>query len=89
MSGPFGLPLPLLTDSYKASHAALFPAAQKAVAYAEFRHGFNNDSSDERMVFYGLQYIIDQYINRRWTAEDVEMSNHFFSTHNTGHTAFP
>ncbi|KAJ1898163.1 hypothetical protein LPJ66_002928 [Kickxella alabastrina] len=89
MSGPFGLPLPLLTDSYKTSHAALFPAAQKAVAYAEFRHGFGNDSSDERMVFYGLQYIVDQYINRQWTAEDVEMSSHFFSTHNTGHTAFP
>ncbi|KAJ2220265.1 hypothetical protein EV180_003348 [Coemansia sp. RSA 518] len=89
MSGPFGLPLALLTDSYKASHAAVFPSALSATAYAEFRQPFNNDPSDHRMVFYGLQYIITTYVSRVWTDTDVDTAKAFFSTHNAGHSAFP
>ncbi|KAJ2381157.1 hypothetical protein GGI05_006074 [Coemansia sp. RSA 2603] len=89
MSGPFGLPMPLLTDSYKTSHFALYPDAQRAVAYAEFRHGFGKDETDTRMVFYGLRYIIETYICRQWTAEDVAMAEGFFNTHNVGHTPYP
>ncbi|KAJ2783880.1 hypothetical protein H4R18_001436 [Coemansia javaensis] len=89
MSGPFGLPLPLLTDSYKASHAALYPDAQQAVAYAEFRHGLNKDAEDERIVFYGLRYVIEEYVQRQWTERDVDAAAAFFSTHNAGHTPFP
>ncbi|KAJ2806403.1 hypothetical protein H4R21_000879 [Coemansia helicoidea] len=89
MSGPFGLPLPLLTDSYKASHYALYPAAQEAVAYVEFRHGFDKDDGDQRMVFYGLRYVIEEYVSRQWREQDVEQAAAFFSTHNAGHTAYP
>ncbi|KAJ2124856.1 hypothetical protein IW147_001461 [Coemansia sp. RSA 720] len=89
MSGPFGLPLALLTDSYKASHAAVFPSARSATAYAEFRQPFNNDPNDQRMVFYGLQYIITTYVDRVWTDSDVDTAKAFFSTHNAGHSAFP
>ncbi|KAI9502490.1 hypothetical protein GGI25_002669 [Coemansia spiralis] len=89
MSGPFGLPLPLLTDSYKASHFALYPEAQETTAYAEFRHGFDKDSKDERMVFYGIRHVLENYINRQWAMKDVELAEAFFSTHNAGFTPFP
>ncbi|KAJ2011158.1 hypothetical protein IWW57_006708, partial [Coemansia sp. S610] len=89
MSGPFGLPLPLLTDSYKASHFALYPPAQEATAYCEFRHGFDKDTEDERMVFCGLRYIIEQYVARQWTLQDVDMAEAFFRTHNFGFTEYP
>ncbi|KAJ2352327.1 hypothetical protein GGF43_003789 [Coemansia sp. RSA 2618] len=89
MSGPFGLPLPLLTDSYKASHFAVFPRAASATAYAEFRQPFNNDPDDHRIVFYGLQYIITTYVSKKWTEADVDMAAAFFSTHNAGFTEYP
>ncbi|KAJ2724076.1 hypothetical protein GGI07_002197 [Coemansia sp. Benny D115] len=89
MSGPFGLPLPLLTDSYKASHYALYPDAQRAIAYAEFRHALDKDSQDQRIIFYGLRYVIEHYISRQWTLQDVNMAEAFFKTHNAGFTAFP
>ncbi|KAJ2843932.1 hypothetical protein J3B02_005115, partial [Coemansia erecta] len=89
MSGPFGLPMPLLTDSYKASHFALYPDAQRAVAYAEFRHSYEKDADDERIVFYGIRYVIEHYVCRQWTVRDVEIAEAFFSTHNAGFTAFP
>ncbi|KAJ2708181.1 hypothetical protein FB645_000027 [Coemansia sp. IMI 203386] len=89
MSGPFGLPMPLLTDSYKASHFALYPDAQRAVAYAEFRHSYEKDAEDERMVFYGIRYVIEHYVCRPWTVQDVDMAEAFFSTHNAGFTPFP
>jgi hypothetical protein len=31
MSGPFGIPLGVLTDSYKACHSVLFPQAVKVL----------------------------------------------------------
>ena len=27
---------------------------------------------DTRFVFYGMRYIIDNYVARRWTVDDVE-----------------
>ncbi|KAJ9049782.1 hypothetical protein DSO57_1021004 [Entomophthora muscae] len=89
MLGPLGLPGFVLTDSYKLSHATLYPDSQKMVAYGEFRSSFNNDSEDERIVFYGIRYFIDTYLSRQWTEEDVQKSDHFFSTHNAGSTQFP
>ena len=103
------IPLPLLTDSYKASHAALFPPdAVKAVAvrnaarlrqqgcaddvsprrehamqYGEFRRGFRldaggHDVADTRLVFYGMRYIVESYLMRRWTRDDVETASRFY-----------
>ncbi|KAJ2807612.1 hypothetical protein H4R20_001221 [Coemansia guatemalensis] len=89
MSGPFGLPMPMLTDSYKASHAGVFPEAQRTVAYVEFRNAYEKDTEDTRMVFHGLQYVVEQYVARQWTMQDVEQAAVFFETHNAGHTAYP
>ncbi|KAJ2548277.1 hypothetical protein EV175_004892 [Coemansia sp. RSA 1933] len=89
MSGPSGLPLPLLTDSYKASHFAMYPAMQEATAYAEFRQGFDGDEDDQRIVFCGIRYILEQYVGRQWTHRDVDMAEGFFKTHNAGFKAFP
>ncbi|KAI8816390.1 nicotinate phosphoribosyltransferase family-domain-containing protein [Fimicolochytrium jonesii] len=84
-----GIPPPLLTDSYKTTHFHLYPEAQKMVAYGEFRAGFNKDTNDSRMVFYGMRYIIENYVAVKWTREDVEMAEQFFKTHNAGFTEFP
>ncbi|CAG8637687.1 1130_t:CDS:10, partial [Ambispora gerdemannii] len=89
MSGIHGIPLFLLADSYKPSHSFLFPEAKKAVAYAEFRSGFNGDKEDTRIVFYGIRYIIENYIALKWTHKDVELAEKFFATHNAGYTNFP
>ncbi|KAJ1934666.1 hypothetical protein FBU59_005629, partial [Linderina macrospora] len=89
MSGPLGLPLPLLTDSYKASHFAIYPPAKQVTAYGEFRSGFKHDTNDTRMIFYGLRYILDTYIAKPWTQQDVDMVEGFFSTHNAGFTPYP
>jgi len=78
-----------LTDSYKATHFAQYPAALKMVAYGEFRAPYDNDKTDTRFVFYGIRYIIDNYLNRPWTIADVEKADKFYSTHNAGFTPYP
>ncbi|KAI9096998.1 nicotinate phosphoribosyltransferase family-domain-containing protein [Phlyctochytrium arcticum] len=85
---PFGIPLPLLTDSYKTTHFLLYPEAQKMVAYGEFRTGYDKDPNDRRMVIYGIRYIIENYVSKPWTMEDVDMAEAFFKTHNAGFTEF-
>jgi hypothetical protein len=52
------------------------------VAYGEFRDGFDKDKYDRRLVFYGMRYIIDNYVNRQWTMRDVDCVAKFYSTHN-------
>ncbi|ORX70899.1 nicotinamide phosphoribosyltransferase [Linderina pennispora] len=89
MSGPLGLPLPLLTDSYKASHFAIYPPAKQATAYGEFRSGFKHDTKDTRIVFYGLRYVLETYISKPWTRQDVKMAEAFFARHNAGFTPYP
>jgi nicotinamide phosphoribosyltransferase len=42
-----------------------------------------------RIVFYGIRYIIENYVCRQWTLKDVEMTRHFFSSHNANFTPFP
>ncbi len=89
MSGPLGIPWPLLTDSYKASHFELYPAASQVsprkglekqeahllwqriqlTAYGEFRGPFDRDSRDSRLLFYGIRYIVENYIAVKWTRE--------------------
>ncbi|RKP04650.1 nicotinamide phosphoribosyltransferase [Thamnocephalis sphaerospora] len=89
MSGPLGIPLALLTDSYKTCHPFLYPDAERMVAYGEFRCAFDQDPKDHRIVFYGIRHIIETIVARQWTEEDVERADAFFHTHNAGHTAFP
>lgn len=88
-SGFLGLPLPLMTDSYKTTHVYLYPEAQRMAAYGEFRRGFNSDLVDQRIVFYGIRYLIDQYISIPLTESDVEQAADFFATHNVGSKSFP
>lgn len=59
------------------------------VAYGEFRSSFNKDPNDCRILFYGIQYIIDIHIARRWTRDDLIRAETFCQTHNVGGTHFP
>ncbi|KND00414.1 uncharacterized protein SPPG_04737 [Spizellomyces punctatus DAOM BR117] len=86
---PFGVPLPLLTDSYKTTHFELYPEAKKMIAYGEFRTGYDKDLNDRRIVAYGIRYIIENYVSKPWTLEDVALAERFFSMHNAGYTQFP
>ncbi|GIL51514.1 hypothetical protein Vafri_7487 [Volvox africanus] len=87
---PLGVPISVLSDSYKATHFLQYPKAQKMVAYGEFRQGFNKDKTDTRMVSYGIRYLVDNYIAKPWTMEDVEMAEAFYRTHmSPGYTPFP
>jgi len=83
------IPLAVAADSYKASHFTMYPESKRAVAYGEFRKPFGGDKTDQRFVFYGIRYLVETYLNRRWTKEDVEHAGRFYSTHNAGHTPFP
>ncbi|KAJ1974172.1 hypothetical protein H4R35_003741 [Dimargaris xerosporica] len=89
MSRLFVLPTAVLTDSYKVTHTFMYPDAQKMVAYGEFRTSFDHDPEDTRIVFYGIRYIIENYIAAKWTMEEVERADMFFKTHNTGNSPFP
>ena len=75
------LPVGILTDSYKASHFLQYPEATRMVAYGEFRKGYDGDTDDQRIVWYGIRYIVEQFIERRWTVEDVELADKFYGTH--------
>jgi len=82
------LPIAILTDSYKAGHFSQYPDANKMVAYGEFRKPYAG-MSDERIVFYGIRYIVENYLNKRWTKEDVEEAAIFYQTHNVLATEYP
>jgi hypothetical protein len=46
--------------------------------YGEFRTGFNGDKEDTRMVVWGLRYVLENYVMRQWTVEDVERADIFY-----------
>lgn len=84
------LPMGILTDSYKASHFLQYPEATRMVAYGEFRRGYDGDTGDERIVWFGIRYILERFIERRWTLEDVELADKFYSTHKApANTPYP
>ncbi|EPZ35642.1 AMP-binding domain-containing protein [Rozella allomycis CSF55] len=74
---------------YKVSHPEQYPDAKKMVAYAEFRCGYDKDVQDQRIIFYGLRFIIENYVNKKWTIDDIERASAFFKTHNANYTSFP
>ena len=84
-----GIPISVLTDTYKISHPFQYPEALKMVAYGEFRCAFDRDPLDSRIVFTGMRYIVERYLCKRWTVEDVAKSAQFFATHNAGFSKFP
>jgi len=84
------IPISVLTDSYKASHFVQYPDATKMVAYGEFRQGFDGDEKDTRMIWYGIRYIIEHYVERKWTREDVDKADVFYSGHMAPmHSSYP
>ncbi|ORZ35847.1 nicotinate phosphoribosyltransferase family-domain-containing protein [Catenaria anguillulae PL171] len=84
------LPPFVLTDSYKLAHFAMYPPeTDEMVAYGEFRHAFNKCPTDHRVVFYGMRYLIETYINKQWTAADLALTERFLATHNAGFTPYP
>ncbi|CAG8755505.1 3112_t:CDS:10, partial [Dentiscutata erythropus] len=89
MAGFLGIPPAVLTDSYKPTHAFLYPESIKSVAYGEFRSGFNGDKEDTRLLFHGIRYIIENYVSVKWTLQDVELAEKFYETHNAGYKNFP
>ncbi|KAF8927275.1 hypothetical protein BGZ47_002241 [Haplosporangium gracile] len=83
------IPLAVMTDSYKVTHPSIYPEAQRMVAYGEMRQAYDKDPTDNRMVAYGIRYIIENYVAKRWTLQDVDQAKEFFKTHNAGFTPFP
>lgn len=83
------LPIAILTDSYKAGHFSQYPDAQEMVAYGEFRKAHPDAWGDDRIVYYGIRYIVENYLEKRWTVQDVEQAALFYSTHNVLNTEYP
>ena len=51
---------------------------RNCLQYGEFRHGYDKDKKDTRILFYGLRYIIETYLCRQWSLEEVERASKFF-----------
>eukprot|EP00887_Chlorella_sp_A99_P003184 scaffold9.g3184.t1 len=84
------LPMAVLTDSYKTTHYLQYPDCTKMVAYGEFRSGFDADTADTRLVFFGIRYIVETFLNRRWTVQEVEAADAFYAGHRApAYSAFP
>jgi nicotinamide phosphoribosyltransferase len=67
----------LNTDSYKASHYLQYPPDAKFVSgYVESRGGIFKDS-----LFFGLQYVLKNQLNKPITMEDVEEAKDIFTLH--------
>jgi nicotinamide phosphoribosyltransferase len=65
------------TDSYKASHWIQYPEGTTATfSYLESRGG-----KYDKIVFFGLQYILKKYFSQRITPEMVEEARLFFAKH--------
>lgn len=88
--GTFGLPFAVLADSYKAVHYLQYPEAKKMVAYGEFRKPYNDFiDGDARFVCYGIRYVVETYLLKQWTVDDVVQAKRFYKTHNALNTEFP
>jgi nicotinamide phosphoribosyltransferase len=48
----------IMSDSYKATHFLMYPDATQMSAYGGFRKPYP-DMNDNRFVFYGIRYIIE------------------------------
>lgn len=65
------------TDSYKASHFLQYPSNTTAISsYIESRGG-----RWKRLLFFGLQMFLKQYLSKPFTKEDVEFAEDFWKDH--------
>lgn len=67
----------------------VYPPLCKMIAYGEFRTSYDMDTEDQRILLYGIRYIIENYIHKKWTREDVEKAEGFFSMHMCGEKPYP
>jgi hypothetical protein len=58
------IPVAIMSDSYKATHAFQYPPCDQMVSYGEFRWGYDKDLKDRRMVHYGMRYVVEHYLHR-------------------------
>lgn len=69
----------LMTDSYKASHYLQYPPGTQAMfSYLESRGG-----KYDRTVFFGLQYLVKEYLSKPITKIDLVEARDFFKAHGT------
>jgi nicotinamide phosphoribosyltransferase len=67
----------LMTDSYKVGHSVQYPPGTESVySYFESRGGMYKET-----VFFGLQYIIEKYLTKRVTVDDVCEADWMFASH--------
>ena len=67
----------LNTDSYKASHFMQYPPGTDGMfSYLESRGG-----RYDRTVFFGLQYLVKEYLSKVPTMADVDEAEAFFKVH--------
>lgn len=46
--------------------------------YGEFRCGYGKDKEDTRMVSYGIRYLVENYVSRQWTMQDIDQAERFY-----------
>jgi nicotinic acid phosphoribosyltransferase len=79
-------PFLLDTDSYKLSHAQMYPSAKRMTAYFTFRGPLT--ASDHRVVFYGMRHIYETLLTRRVTWADIEAADAYLAKHAAGGVPF-
>jgi hypothetical protein len=52
--------------------------------YGEFRKGFQvqngkHDQDDTRLIFYGIRYIVETFLCKKWTQQEVDNADKFYS----------
>ena len=79
-------PFLLDTDSYKLSHAAMYPEAKRMTAYFTFRDPLTPD--DHRIVFCGMRHIYETLLSRRITTADILDADAYLAKHSAGGKPF-
>lgn len=73
-----------------ARHPPPHPTPPHPPQYACFRSGFDRDVDDTRAVWFGVEHVVDEWVARRWTRDDVRAAAAFWSRHRApGATPFP
>lgn len=81
-------PFLVQTDSYKAAHFMMYPQNIKSMtAYMECR-GHLPESNDQRIVLFGIRYIIETLLFTKITLEDIREADAFFADHGVGATSY-
>lgn len=72
------VPLHAAVGGPMTSDPVLNPSKPVLLQYGEFRRGFEGDKADTRLVWYGIRYVVESYVARQWTEEEVEQAALFY-----------